>query len=47
MFRANEAAIRLLMQAQARAEEAYLASDPPPLEWTADRRAEPRPSADQ
>ena len=31
MFRANEAAIRLLQQAQARAEAAYLAQDPPPL----------------
>lgn len=31
MFRASEAAIRLLQQAQARAEEAYLASDPPPV----------------
>lgn len=32
MFRASEAAIRLLQQAQARAEEAYLAAQPPPLE---------------
>ena len=31
MFRANEAAIRLLQQAQARAEAAYLAQDLPPL----------------
>ena len=31
MFRANEAAIRLLQQAQARAEAAYLAQEPPPL----------------
>ena len=31
MFRASEAAIRLLQQAQARAEEAYLAAEPPPL----------------
>ncbi len=36
MFRASEAAIRLLQQAQARAEEAYLAADPPPLELPAD-----------
>ncbi len=32
MFRASEAAIRLLQQAQARAEEAYLAEDLPPVE---------------
>ena len=31
MFRASEAAIRLLTEAQARAEEAYLAAEPPPL----------------
>ena len=31
MFRASEAAIRLLQQAQARAEEAYLSAEPPPL----------------
>ena len=31
MFRASEAAIRLLAQAQARAEEAYLAQGAPPL----------------
>lgn len=31
MFRASEAAIRLLEQAQAKAEEAYLAAAPPPL----------------
>ncbi len=31
MFRASEAAIRLLQQAQARAEEAYLADEPPPV----------------
>lgn len=31
MFRASEAAIRLLTEAQARAEEAYLAAESPPL----------------
>ena len=45
MFRASEAAIRLLQQAQARAEEAYLAAQPPPLELPDDppddRRAGP------
>lgn len=46
MFRASEAAIRLLQQAQARAEEAYLAAQPPPLELPPDdppddRRAGP------
>ena len=39
MFRASEAAIRLLTEAQARAEEAYLAAEPPPLALPG--RAEP------
>lgn len=42
MFRASEAAIRLLQQAQARAEEAYLAAEAPPLSLP-DLPADPPP----
>lgn len=42
MFRASEAAIRLLTEAQARAEEAYLAAEPPPLALPG-REQPPRP----